>query len=335
MNTKNQLTFYLILALSAIFILTAFYFEGRATERFGKSYDTHLKSFKDAVENAVPTQLGNDWFADRKEDQIGIENELIRRVAGADGALARHYYGSSTEHYDIHVNITCGYSRNVGAHTPDVCFKGSGAVQETAVETFSVNYKVSVPNPDNPSEPKQEERTATFKTAIFTSDMSSQASQYKQRVFWGWKGVGTGWIAPRFPRLHWNSNEPICKMYISLTEGSGYAKKRKDTLKDAEEFMQKFLPELDQILTGTYVLPEEMKAISEESGEKTSEGAVAPNADQPAQGNKEKEEETGFSLPEPPEFTLEPEEKAEEKAAPAPEEEAKPEEEPEGDLFSF
>ena len=62
-NKNNQLTFYLILALSAIFILIAFYYEGRATERFGEGHDEHLKSFKDAVENAIPPQVGV-WFSD-------------------------------------------------------------------------------------------------------------------------------------------------------------------------------------------------------------------------------------------------------------------------------
>ncbi|MCR5162395.1 MAG: hypothetical protein K6C40_00090 [Thermoguttaceae bacterium] len=251
MNTKNQLTFYLILTLSAIFILTAFYLEGRATERFGQSFDTHLKSFKDAVENAVPTKVG-DWFSESTEDQIGIENELIRRVAGADGALGRHYRGSS-DTPDIQVNLTCGYSRNVGAHTPDVCFTGSGSVQETSVETYSVDYQVRVPDPADPAKSVSEDRTATFKTAIF----SDASSHYKQRVFWGWKGVETGWVAPRFPRLYWNSNEPICKMYVSLLEDNGYGKEKVDTLKVAEKFLQEFLPELDAILTGTYALPEE------------------------------------------------------------------------------
>lgn len=286
MNKKNQLTFYLILALCAIFILTAFYFEGRATERFGQSFDTHLKSFKDAVENAVPTKVG-DWFSESNEDQIGIENELIRRVAGADGALGRHYHGSS-DTPDIQVNITCGYSRNVGAHTPDVCFTGSGSVQETSVETFSVDYQVLVPDPDDPKKSVSEDRTATFKTAIF----SDASSHYRQRVFWGWKGVGEGWIAPRFPRWHWNSNEPICKMYISLLEDNGYGREKVDTLKVAERFMQEFLPELDAILTGTYVLPEGSRLIPDDGSENVD--AIPPA---PVMNESGQTDEDDLSLP--------------------------------------
>lgn len=258
-NKNNQLTFYLILALSAIFILIAFYYEGRATERFGEGHDEHLKSFKDAVENAIPPQVGV-WFSDKNEDQIGIENELIRRVAGADGALGRHYRGSF-DHPDVHINITCGYSRNVGAHTPDVCFTGSGSVQETPVETFTVDYQTAIPDPTDPKKTVLQDRTAVFKTAIF----SDATSHYKQRVFWGWKGVGTGWVAPRFPRMKWNSNEPICKMYVSILEDNGYSKQTVDTLKVAEEFMKLFLPELDKILTGTYVLPEGMRVINDDN----------------------------------------------------------------------
>lgn len=319
MKKKNQLTFYLILALSAIFILTAFYYEGRATERFGESHDSHLKSFKDAVENAIPTQVGV-WFSDKNEDQIGIENELIRRVAGADGALGRHYRGSF-DHPDVHVNITCGYSRNVGAHTPDVCFTGSGSVQETPVETFSVDYQVTVPDPTDPKKTVLEDRSATFKTAIF----SDASSHYKQRVFWGWKGVGTGWVAPRFPRLYWNSNEPICKMYISLLEDNGYSKQAVDTLKVTDEFMKIFLPELDKILTGTYVLPEGMRVIENSDQEESpapGENEVAPK----------EEDEFDLSMPIPAapqtpeasETSEDQEVNLEEKAEENQEEEAKP-----------
>jgi len=287
MKNKNQLTFYLILALGAIFVLTSFYYEGRATERFGASHDEHLKSFKDAVENAIPSQVGV-WFSDKNEDQIGIANELIRRVAGADGSLGRHYRGSF-DHPDVHINITCGYSRNVGAHTPDVCFTGSGSVQETPVESFSVDYQVAVPDPSDPKKTVMEDRTATFKTAIF----SDASSHYKQRVFWGWKGVGTGWVAPRFPRLKWNSNEPICKMYVSLLEDSGYSKEAVDTLKVTDEFMKLFLPELDKILTGSYILPEGMRVLREGEGEK----AKAPKTKESETPVKEEDE---FDLSTPP-----------------------------------
>ena len=309
MNKKNQLIFYLTLALSAIFILIACLLEGRATQRFAHSFDEHLKSFKEAVEHYVPEKAGS-WIASPSEDQIGIKDERIRTIAGAAGSLSRRYH-SNSDHSDIVVNITCGYSRNVGAHTPDVCFTGSGANQETSVETFSVDYQMTFPNPANPKEPITEERTATFKTAIF----SEATTQYRQRVFWGWKGVGTGWVAPRFPRLYWwNSNEPICKMYISLNEDSGNSKGKVDSLKDAELFMKAFLPQLDEVLTGSFV-PEGKTGVNDNNDEEKSPSSVEttkkPEVKGPETSTAEpkKEEEPAkkpdddddeFPLPSPP-----------------------------------
>ena len=74
--------------------------------------------------------------------------------------------------------------------------------------------------------------------------------------------MGTDWIAPKFPRLKWNSSEPICKMYVSIIEGSKTLEGQADTLKIAEEFLKNFLPELDLVLTGEYVLPEGLKTLA-------------------------------------------------------------------------
>lgn len=225
--------------------------------RWGQKYDTYLQSFKSAVENAIPVQVGI-WTADPNEDQIGIDNELIRRVAGAEGSLARRYRGSY-DIPDVHINITCGFSRSVGAHTPDVCFTGSGSEQKTDVEIFEVYYPVTILNPENPEESVKDEHVAKFKTAIF----SDSAGHYEQRVFWGWKGLKTDWVAPRFPRLKWNSSEPICKMYVSIIEGGKTLEGQTDTQKVAEEFLKSFLPELDRLLTGEYVLPESLQTIAQ------------------------------------------------------------------------
>lgn len=275
MNFIRKYSLYIVLAVGAAGVLASAYYEGRSTMRWGAKNDEHLQSFKDAVENAVPTHVGV-WEAQSSDDQIGIENELIRRVAGAEGALARHYR-SNYNRPEVHVNITCGFSRSVAAHTPDVCFTGSGSNQLTDVELFDVTYEVPVSDPENPNNFLKEERNATFKTAIF----SDSGNHYQQRVFWGWKGVDTGWVAPRFPRLKWNSSEPICKMYISIMEDSGVTDQSTDTLKVAEEFFQAFLPELDAILTGKYVLPENM-VIPDRPKDAAAETQTAPAASAPS-----------------------------------------------------
>ncbi|MDO4627637.1 MAG: hypothetical protein Q4C70_00480 [Planctomycetia bacterium] len=253
----KKYSLYILTIVGAVGVLMAAWFEGNATARWGQSGNEHLNSFKMAIENALPEVVA-EWQADVTLDQIGIENELVRRVAGADGAIARHY-ASNGEQRDVQINITCGYSRNVAAHTPDVCFTGSGSIQEGDVEVFDMTYEVNVPDPENPGQMVKEERAARFKTAIF----SDADNRYQQRVLWGWKGVDTGWVAPRFPRLAWNSNEPVCKMYVSLLEGIRFEGDKVDTLTSAEEFLKVFLPEADKLLTGEYKLPEGMVPVSD------------------------------------------------------------------------
>lgn len=278
MNFIKKNSLYIFLAVSAIGVLLAAYFEGNATMRWGQKHNEHLKSLKDAVECAIPPQVGA-WSADTAEDEIGISNEAIRRVAGAEGALARHYQGSGES--DVHVNITCGFSRTVGAHTPDVCFTGSGSIQQTDVELFHVEYQVEVPHPVNPDQTEKETRMGTFKTAIF----SSPDGMFEQRVFWGWKGIHTGWVAPRFPRLKWNASEPICKLYVSIIEGRETMDGKEDTQKVAEKFFQAFLPEMDKILTGEYQLPEDLRLLREAEAGALDETPTAESEGQNAAGD--------------------------------------------------
>ena len=259
---KNR-SIFLVLFLCVAGVLGAMYYEGFATERWGEMRSETLESFKAAVEEALPMTV-DAWKANVDEDVIGIENEDVRRVAGAYGSLARRYRGSY-ENPDIHINITCGFSRNVGAHTPDVCFVGSGNEQLDSVEKLSVGYIVELPDPNDPEKMIPEDRIATFNTAVFRG-WDQNGNSYDQRVFWGWKDAEEGWQAPRFPRMKWQPNEPICKMYVSLLET-----KDGDTMKVAEEFLKVFLPKVDPLLNGKYHgLKSAMYADGNAEGESTS-----------------------------------------------------------------
>ncbi len=266
---KNKSLFpILILCIGGV--LGAMYYEGIATERWGEMQSETLESFKAAVEQVMPMTVGV-WEANESEDVLGIANEDIRRVAGAYGALARRYHGSY-ENPDIHLNITCGFSRNVGAHTPDVCFVGSGNEQVSSVEKFNIAYLVELPDPEDPEKTVTEDRIATFNTAVFRG-WDPNGNSYDQRVFWGWKDVGDGWQAPRFPRMKWQPNEPICKMYVSILETKGV-----DTLKVVETFLQDFLPTVDPLLNGKYRGLNRVMDEASEAGE-TADGGDAVSAE--------------------------------------------------------
>ena len=277
---KNKSLFpILILCIGGV--LGAMYYEGVATERWGEMQSETLESFKAAVEQVMPMTVGV-WEANESEDVLGIANEDIRRVAGAYGALARRYHGSY-ENPDIHLNITCGFSRNVGAHTPDVCFVGSGNEQVSSVEKFSIAYLVELPDPEDPAKTMTEDRIATFNTAVFRG-WDPSGNSYDQRVFWGWKDAGEGWQAPRFPRMKWQPNEPICKMYVSILESKGV-----DTLKAVETFLQDFLPTVDPLLNGKYrglnsVMGETSDAGETSEADETADGGEAASVEKAAEG---------------------------------------------------
>jgi len=102
------------------------------------------------------------------------------------------------------VSLTSGVPGIVAAHTPDVCYLGSGYKLKSAVT------KETVPMPDG--------ATAAFYVADFQKTTATGSETV--RVRWAWSADGT-WQAPEYPRLFFARRQlqlPVLyKLYVVNT----------------------------------------------------------------------------------------------------------------------
>ena len=115
-------------------------------------------------------------------------------------ATARTFLSEKTGKKTI-VSLTSGVPGVVAAHTPDVCFLGSG-------------YTIKAP-PTKQTLPLSDGSTATFYMADF--EKTSATGTEVVRCRWSWSADGT-WYAPDYPRLFFARSQvslPVLyKLYI-------------------------------------------------------------------------------------------------------------------------
>ncbi|MDO4550615.1 MAG: exosortase-associated EpsI family protein [Planctomycetia bacterium] len=254
---KNYLIYGLLLFMVLVLIVIGAWMEGMRTDRWWDPPQTEtLKSFIAGIHN-FPEKIGN-WEGDLRSDRREMEEEIAKE-AGAEASLSR-VYTSSEAGIPISINIICGLARKVTIHTPDACFRGGGFTMEGDIETMTFRYPVPpVENTNNPASNSSENvpiqnvmKDATFKTAIFTRE-SKDGTVERQRVFWGWKGVDSDWIAPELPRNRWSPTEPIIKLYILV-----YEQNKNSTLVNSpsvqatNQFTSALFPALEKLFSGTY-----------------------------------------------------------------------------------
>lgn len=197
----------------------------------------------------VPEKFG-DW--------VGVDTEItneVRRTAGAVGAISRVYRNSRTGD-TVKLWLIVGHARPVSAHTPNVCYQGSGFIQrapENSLHPFAF--------------PGQDE--APFWTNTFVKEDAT--GRHIERVFWSWynpmDGMEEGkvrWQAAKNPRWQFGNTRALFKMY--------FASEMHDTRETTEDspcvrFARDFLPIVNSALADVT------------SGK---EGKPAAAADQPA-----------------------------------------------------
>jgi hypothetical protein len=181
----------------------------------------------------VPANLG-DWHGEDK-----FVDKKIRETAGAIGAVSRIYRNSRTGEV-VDLWLIVGHARDISAHTPDICYKGSG-FDARAPE----NALYPVPFGDH--DEKMPFLTNTF---IKNDDLTGQ--QLK-RVFWSWynpenkdnKGQVI-WEASTNARWHFGNTRALYKMY--------FVSDMRDPQETADKsacirFARDFLPEVSKALT--------------------------------------------------------------------------------------
>jgi hypothetical protein len=184
--------------------------------------DQYLEQVSARV-RGLPLDAG-DWHAQELEVEPG---KLAR--AEVAGYLFRRYTNRSTGQ-SINLILLWGRFGPLAVHTPDVCFGGAG------FETLDPATAMTVPSDGS--------MPATLWTALFERK-TGPLSQFV-RAFWGWN-AGSGWQAPRYPRLVFRGAPVLFKLYVVRDLA------RADEPIDAEpgvSFLRQILPALDAVVAG-------------------------------------------------------------------------------------
>ena len=209
----------LVIYGSVALLVAAGVFEGLRTNRWGQSDD-----MKSAVTRlaAVPAAFG-DWTS----QDLPIEEKVLR-VAEATGSVSRAYSNKKTG-TAVSVLLLCGPPGPIGAHTPDICYKGLGFEMSGREEHRSITYR--------------DDRRATYWSATFQRQ-STGTDQL--RVTWTW-GVDGDWVASAAPRRDFVLRKALYKLYVSraVTPAERESNSPTDRI---QEFLADFLPEVKKAL---------------------------------------------------------------------------------------
>ncbi len=175
---------------------------------------------------------------DRIGDWVGQDMEItqeVRRTAGATGAISRIYRNTRTGD-QVTLWLIVGHARPVSAHTPNVCYAGSGFVQrapENSLHPFVF--------------PGQEE--APFWTNTFVKEDTT--GRQLIRVFWSWYNPleenqeGVRWQAAKNSRWQFGNTRALFKMYFTSV-----MRDQKETAEESPcaRFARDFLPVVNEAL---------------------------------------------------------------------------------------
>jgi hypothetical protein len=205
---------------TAVILLVAFgVVEGLWTDRWALS--GAVEQATDRL-GAVPAGVG-DWESKDEE----LDARQIER-SGMSGYLMRQYTHRRTGE-TIQVLLVCGKPGPTCVHTPDVCYRGAGYVQQGPAKRRDLGG----PAPLGP---------AQFWTADFVKQ--DAVVPERLRIYWGW-GTSAGWQAPDNPRVSFVGQGALYKLYVIR-----HVLKTDDmpTADPASAFVRVLLPQLNQAL---------------------------------------------------------------------------------------
>jgi uncharacterized protein DUF3485 len=193
--------------------------EGRWTNRWNPP--AALQAAADRLQG-FPMALG-EWSGQAVELS---ERELA--VGQIKGYAYRRYVHPPTGKV-IAVLLVCGRPGPISAHTPDVCFAGSGYGM--------IAEPVRLATSAGPADPAGE---------LWTANFCKEDGPLPDPLFvaWGWNVTG-GWEAPANPRLRFARYPMLFKLYVVQHLASLSEPDAKETY---QEFMSLLLPELQRRL---------------------------------------------------------------------------------------
>jgi hypothetical protein len=171
---------------------------------------------------AVPASFG-DWTSNEL-----VMDEKVLRVAEATGHVSRLYTNRKTG-AQMSVLLLCGPTGPIGAHTPEVCYTGSGYA------LFGEPQKRTVALPGGAS--------ATYWSARF--EKKPGVTDPPLRVCWTW-GADGDWQASANPRTDFALRGALYKLYVQRAEPAGTA--AGPAPDPTDEFFTAFLPEVKKAL---------------------------------------------------------------------------------------
>jgi hypothetical protein len=188
-----MLRLYIPVAVTVALIASLTMWEAKYSDRWNDSSVDAAEFGKRFAQ--VPMEI-DAWIGE--DNEVGDET---LDVAGAVNHISRTYVNAETEER-VDLWLVVGHSRDIGRHTPDVCYPSQGFAQDGDV----IRQKLEPAN-DPPAE---------FFTARFRSEGAGGMSQ---RVFWAWNEnvEGSRWEAPANVRTRFGNNTALYKMYFTAS----------------------------------------------------------------------------------------------------------------------
>jgi hypothetical protein len=193
-------------------IVSAGITQGRWTGRWSASDDLKRRAEEIA---RVPVNVG-DW----KGQDLPLDRRT-QEAAGIAGYVMRRYVNRRGE--GVTALLVCGRPGPIAAHTPEVCYPGSGF--------GSTAPRVRLTVGDGPE-----------RDEVWAADFGNEDSalQKNLRVFYAWTTDGT-WTASETPRRGFAGAPTLYKLYVIREMGSKKGPARDDP---ALAFLGRFLPEI-------------------------------------------------------------------------------------------
>ena len=243
-----MLRLYVPVAVTVVLIAALTFWEGLYSDRFRSSSIDAAEFGKRFA--SLPMEVGAWKGEDHKVDEKTLE------VAGAVNHVSRTYTNAETNQ-SVDLWLIVGHARDVGRHTPDVCYIAQGFAQDGTKQKHRVEVSGEEPS--------------SFYTARFRREDQPGAPT---RVFWTWNANEEeehDWVAPDNQRTHFGNNTALYKMYFTARMPD-----RDEPVADnvAMDFAKVMLPVVNRAL-----FPERYAGTATATPEAAAEAAATEAAD--------------------------------------------------------
>ncbi|REJ64748.1 MAG: hypothetical protein DWQ31_20900 [Planctomycetota bacterium] len=216
------------------FVLVAVCFigQGLATQRFTGGTSKQMEVMAMRFDEIRARERFGDW--ERLEMGELADYEI-------KGSGSKNYLRATFKHQPagkvVSVLLICGFGRDVGVHTPERCFVGSGLNMQGEPALRRVTYRQVMPDTG-----KEKQRAMLFKHARFLDPETTRETD----TLWAWNAYSEPterWFAPSSARYHYGGGTPLSKVYVTVDHETMMTSPEL-----VEDFVKAFLLEVNEIL---------------------------------------------------------------------------------------